>query len=95
MDQAMTKIEEFRLEHDRLPGEIAGNRITIEYTDSWEQPLRYEVRDEQILVRSAGPDRDFETGDDIVRESRVGRNEIRKIYPSSADSSSDSEFNDF
>jgi len=83
-----------RAENDRLPGNIAGNRLAIEQVDAWNEPLRYEVHEDHFLVRSAGPDGDFETGDDIVRKVQVGKSEIQKIYPSSADSSSDAEFDE-
>jgi len=94
INETLAKIELFRSDNDRLPGDISGNRIAIEQVDAWKEPLRYEVHEDHFLVRSAGPDGDFETGDDIVRKVQVGQGEIRKIYPSSADSSSDSEFDE-
>jgi len=48
-----------------------GNAITVQHKDAWGTELRYDEREEGFAIRSAGPDRDFDTRDDLVRESGV------------------------
>lgn len=52
-----------------LPADIDGNLIVIEHTDAWDTMLRYETEDDHSIIRSAGPDRKFDTRDDLT--SRV------------------------
>jgi hypothetical protein len=42
-----------------------------ELADAWDTPLRYEGYPDAFALRSAGPDRLFETGDDIVNKSDI------------------------
>jgi hypothetical protein len=63
--EAKEKVEAFRAEHERLPDGIEGNRIVAEFKDSEGNPLRYELSEDEYVIRSAGADGKFETHDDI------------------------------
>jgi hypothetical protein len=66
----VAKIEEFRLENSSLPEGVEGNMLLIRanLVDAWGEDLRYEPIDKQnYAVRSAGPDKQFDTPDDITR----------------------------
>jgi len=63
--QAHAVIEEHRDENDALPGEEDGNALIEHLEDGWGNPLRYEVTGDGYIIRSAGPDGEFGTRDDI------------------------------
>ena len=70
MRTAVAKIEEYRQEYRQLPEGVEGNVLLIEaeLNDAWGQSLRYEPIDKgQYAVRSAGPDQEFDTADDLTR----------------------------
>jgi len=48
--------------------------------DSWGRAFRYERRPEGYVIGSSGPDRRFNTGDDLVIERR-GRRVMARLYP--------------
>lgn len=52
-----------------LPADLDGNMIAIEHKDAWEKMLRYETDSDHSILRSAGPDGEFDTSDDLT--SRV------------------------
>lgn len=52
--------------HEQLPGELEGNKLVVPFEDGWGEALRFEYRGEGYLIRSAGPDGDFETADDLT-----------------------------
>jgi hypothetical protein len=70
--EAHTIIESHRGENDALPSEEEGNRLIEDLEDGWGNPLRYELDGEKPVIRSAGPDGEFDTKDDIPpsKESR-------------------------
>jgi hypothetical protein len=53
-------------EAGQLPDGIEGNKLVIEHNDAWGQSLRYDRKDSEYLIRSAGADGQFETADDIT-----------------------------
>jgi hypothetical protein len=58
---------DYRAENEGLlPDAIDGNVLVIKYNDPWEQSLRYEINGDTALLRSAGPDSEFDTVDDIT-----------------------------
>ena len=65
MYKAHTVIESHRGENDALPSDEEGNRLIEDLADGWGNPLRYELDGETFMVRSAGPDGEFGTPDDI------------------------------
>ena len=63
----------FLLDQKRLPRTLEELDPKRSYADPWGTPLRYEILEPQPMwfrVGSAGPDRAFDTPDDI--EQRVG-----------------------
>jgi hypothetical protein len=48
-----------------------GNAITVRYQDAWANDLRFDERSDGFAVRSAGPDRTFDTPDDLVQASSL------------------------
>jgi hypothetical protein len=65
MSEAKKQIEAFRTENERYPDGVEGNKIVADFKDSQGNPLRYEVKEEGYLIRSAGKDKKFETADDL------------------------------
>jgi hypothetical protein len=61
------ELRQFRSEHgNQLPGLEDGMMMTVRFDDAWEQPLRYGVTTDGCIVRSSGPDREFDTSDDLT-----------------------------
>ena len=72
LEQVLAEVEEEARLADtpRLDG-FAGNAITIRHQDAWDLELRYDELLDGFGVRSAGPDRQFDTHDDLVAIRRV------------------------
>lgn len=65
---------EFQRNHSgQLPAEYDGMLLTVSHLDAWKNPLRYEVAGGNYFVRSAGPDEEYETDDDL--KHRIGSSE--------------------
>ncbi len=63
-----------------LPGVIDGNMMAIEHVDAWKEMLRYEVENDYAILRSAGPDGKFDTGDDLT--SKIdGKTDRKPLLP--------------
>ena len=62
--EASQAIEMDRVEKGRLPETDAGNSLIAPLKDGWGRGLRYEKDGDDFLVRSAGPDGEFDTVDD-------------------------------
>ena len=59
--------DRYRRSHDGfLPSVIDSNMLVIKHTDPWGEELRFDLKKDHGVVRSAGPDMVFETPDDIV-----------------------------
>jgi hypothetical protein len=65
LGEATAKIEAYRAEHNMLPDGIEGNKLIIDRKDAWGQSLRYELSGSTYIIRSAGPDQQFDTPDDL------------------------------
>ena len=66
---AASEFEQYRDDNDgRLPLDIDGNSLAIKHVDPWGELLRYEVEPDLAILRSAGPDGDFYTTDDLTYE---------------------------
>jgi hypothetical protein len=60
------EIVEYRDDNDgAIPSDINGNMLVIKHVDPWGESLRYEPEKDYGLIRSAGPDRVFDSRDDI------------------------------
>jgi hypothetical protein len=49
-----------------LPQWIDANMVAIKHKDAWGESLRFDIEKEGALLRSAGPDREFDTSDDLT-----------------------------
>lgn len=69
LEEATVGFRDFRQAHDRhLPDLSEGMLMAVQYRDAWDRELFYEPIDEGCLLRSAGPDGQFHTPDDITTE---------------------------
>lgn len=63
---AAIEIEQYRQTHGRLPDGIEGNKLVLQYVDAYGNEVRYEPEEQnQYGIRSAGPDGEFDTTDDL------------------------------
>jgi len=66
--EAYDDLVEYRGQHKgQLPADIEGNMIVVVFRDPWGQALRYELEEGFALVRSAGPDQEFLSSDDLLK----------------------------
>lgn len=69
--QAEDDVLEYQIDNNgQLPAEYDGMLLTVSHQDAWKKPLRYEVGSGNFYIRSAGPDEEYETRDDI--RHRIG-----------------------
>ncbi len=69
LDRAKSELRDYRSANNNyLPDLQDGMLIAVQYQDAWERELFYEPVDDGCLIRSAGPDGEFYTGDDITAE---------------------------
>jgi len=81
LNEATDDLADYRNEHNGvLPSAIDGNVLIIKYVDPWEMELRYEELAEGGLVRSAGPDRQFDTPDDVTAKIQ-GKSNVEPLLP--------------
>ena len=67
LTSAYDDLVEYRGQNEgALPDDIDGNILVVTYTDPWGMELRYEPEDDFALVRSAGPDGEFLSSDDVL-----------------------------
>lgn len=78
---AATEFEGYRDDNDgRLPEHHDGNMLSIKHLDPWGKELMYEVEGEYAGLRSAGPDTQFFTADDVTHAIE-GDTEIAPLLP--------------
>ena len=66
---AANKVKTFREEAgDTADFDIEANMLIVEHTDPWGESLRFDGAPDSGLVRSAGPDKTFNSEDDIILE---------------------------
>jgi hypothetical protein len=67
LSMASEEIIEDRDQHDgELPNDIDANMIVIKHIDPWGESLRFDLESDHGVVRSAGPDKKFDTNDDLT-----------------------------
>lgn len=67
MDKAQKELEQYRDGHDGyLPKDIDGCMLMVKHVDTWGQSLRFEEAPDFGVLRSAGPDQEFDTSDDLT-----------------------------
>ena len=67
LDLAADEVREFRSDNDNYLPEIQeGMLMTVKFQDGWEQELFYEPVVDGSVIRSAGPDGEFHSSDDLT-----------------------------
>ena len=67
--EAYDDLVEYRGQHEgHLPADIEGNMLVVSHIDPWGQALRYEPEAGFAFVRSAGPDQEFLSPDDVIKK---------------------------
>lgn len=68
LDQVAGEFEDWRNKNSgELPGWVDANMVALGYQDPWGQGLRFDAEGDHAILRSAGPDSQFDTGDDVTR----------------------------
>lgn len=70
ISEANEAIRRYQQEHNALPDGIEGNKLVVEKKDAWQTELRYEVDGNNYVIRSAGPDKTFDTPDDLTSQEQ-------------------------
>lgn len=66
---AYDDLVEYRGQNEgELPNDLDGNILVVSYLDPWGEELRYEPEGDFALIRSAGPDQEFLSADDILKK---------------------------
>lgn len=66
--EAAKLVEEKYIENgDVWPNDIDGNVLIDGMKDSWGSQIRYDEMERELVLRSPGPDRRYETEDDVVK----------------------------
>jgi hypothetical protein len=60
-------IEDRDKHNGELPNDIDANMIVIKHIDPWGESLRFDLEVDHGIVRSAGPDKEFDTKDDLKK----------------------------
>jgi hypothetical protein len=68
LGEARQAIENARSPDGSYPGQAEGDALIAGKTDYWQMPLRYEPTADGYVVRSAGPDKQFNTTDDLTMD---------------------------
>ncbi len=64
---AAAEFEQYRDDHDgKLPIDMDGSSLAIKHVDPWGEELLYETDRDGATLRSAGPDREFFSSDDVT-----------------------------
>ncbi len=64
--------------YGELPGDIDANMLVIKHVDPWGESLRFDAEINHGVIRSSGPDKDFDTPDDITTKVK-GKTERRPL----------------
>ncbi|MEL7496109.1 MAG: hypothetical protein AAFN77_00760 [Planctomycetota bacterium] len=62
-----------------LPADIDGNVMVVSYIDPWGNSLRFEPQNEHGVIRSAGPDGEFKTRDDLTTSVK-GKTDMAELH---------------
>lgn len=64
---AAEELVEYRDEnYGELPNDIDANMLVIKHVDPWGESLRFDAEINHGVIRSSGPDKEFDTRDDIT-----------------------------
>jgi|GEM_PF-2312563 len=69
LNEVSGEFELYRDNHDgALPDWIDANMVALSYKDAWGHELRFDAEKDFAILRSPGPDKQFDTTDDITRK---------------------------
>ena len=72
MTAAEKVVRQYEEETGRVPEGIEGNKLVLQFNDAWNNSLRYDLEtDGRFLIRSAGPDAEFDTKDDLTHAAHA------------------------
>ena len=78
---AAEEFEGFRDSHDgKLPCDLDGCALALKHVDPWKSEIMYEVDQDSAGLRSAGPDKQFFTPDDLTYRIE-GETEMQLLLP--------------
>ena len=78
---AAADLEDYRDENSgQLPEAMDGNLLVIKYVDPWKTELRYEEGVDKAMIRSSGPDKVFDSSDDLFVEI-TGKTDVEPLLP--------------
>ncbi len=64
---AASEIAEYRDSNGgEFPNDVDANMLVIKHVDPWGESLRFDAEKDHAVIRSAGPDRNFDTPDDVT-----------------------------
>ncbi len=66
LNEARQQIESCKSADGVYPDQATGDGVIAGKSDAWQTPLRYELQGKDFLIRSAGPDKQFNTADDMT-----------------------------
>ena len=79
IEQAFEEFDEYRIANDgQLPKWVEGNMLMIKYVDPWGKQLSFDAKKGFALIRSAGPDGEYDTGDDLTK--RIDGETDQEVY---------------
>ena len=69
LSEVSGEFEAYRDTHDgSLPEWVDANMVALSYQDAWGNDLRFDAEKDHAILRSPGPDREFDTTDDVTRK---------------------------
>lgn len=71
LGEAERKIVEYQAKHNALPDPVTGNKLIVDIKDAWDTQLRYDVNNDKFVIRSAGPDKEFDNSDDVKSSEKM------------------------
>lgn len=74
--EAEVRIHRHHDMHGALPDGIEGNKMILDLKDAWGESLRYDLDGDKFVIRSAGPDKRFDTPDDLTSKEKQVETEL-------------------
>ena len=81
LTMASAEIVQYRDSNEgEFPNDVDANMLVIKHVDPWGESLRFDAEKDFALIRSAGPDRDFDTRDDVTTKIE-GKTDRKTLLP--------------
>ena len=85
---AAGEITQYRDDNEgELPNDIDANMLVIKHVDPWGESLRFDAEVDHAIIRSAGPDKEFNTQDDVTSKIK-GKTDREPLLPIAGDEDS-------